>query len=266
LLAVSEEGGFSDFHEGTAVFTPDGREVVALRYGATEDHDDLVVLDASTLAPVGGEPVVTGSTGRMVGVMPDGHRAVVVTSSFTREPNETRVLLVDLETRRIVRSTPVELNGQPFGGARNDTIAPDGRTVGIGGTDGDVFVVDAVTGEVRPIPHAHDDFVESVTFAPDFATLVTTGRDGVVELWDARTQHRVAAILPLGANHRVRGSFLADGQVLIVGDKGEALEWDPRPDAWEAYACKVAGRNLTLTEWANLFPGKEYRQTCPEYP
>ena len=117
-----------------------------------------------------------GSAGRMVAVTPDGRQAVVVASSVADEPAETKVLLVDLETRRIVRSTPVEPGGQPFAGARNNTVAPDGRTVGIGGTLGDVVVVDAVTGEVSPLLHAHDGFVESVTFAPDYATFVTTGR------------------------------------------------------------------------------------------
>ena len=54
--------------------------------------------------------------------------------------------------------------------------------------------------------------------------------------------------------------------MLIVDDTGEVFEWDPRPDAWEAYACKVAGRNLTKAEWAELFPDQAYRVTCPEFP
>ena len=37
------------------MFTPDGRQVVALRYdpNGTPDNESLVVLDATTLAPVG---------------------------------------------------------------------------------------------------------------------------------------------------------------------------------------------------------------------
>ncbi len=53
---------------------------------------------------------------------------------------------------------------------------------------------------------------------------------------------------------------------MIVYDTGDVLEWDPRPDSWEAYACKVAGRNLTKAEWADLFPGEAYRVTCPDFP
>ncbi|MEP6658845.1 MAG: AAA family ATPase [Acidimicrobiales bacterium] len=263
VLADSEGSGqaFSGDHEGVAVFTPDGRQVVALRYEPS-GAESLVVLDASTLAAVAGEPVLVttldGSFGRMVAVTPDGHTAVVVVSG-----EHTKVLLVDLDTRRIVRSTPVEL-----GGARNDTVAPDGRTVGLGAAFGDVVVVDAVSGEVSPQLHAHDDFVESVTFAPDYTSFVTTGRDGAVKLWDAATQHLVGSVLPLGSggSHRVRASFLAADRLLIVYDTGESFEWDPRADSWEAYACAVSGRNLTQAEWEELFPGKGYRVTCPEFP
>ena len=268
VLAVSEASGFSAFHEGAAVFTPGGREVVALRYDAegTPDNESLVVLDASTLAPIGGEPVPIGSTGRMLAITPDGRHVVVVASDTAREPRGTTVLVVDLETRRIVRSIPVEPLGQAFAGARNNTVAPDGRTVGVASVTGDVVVVDAMTGEMSPLLHAHDGLVESVTFAPDYERFVTTGADGAVKLWDAATQQLLGSVLPLGPNHRVRASFLAGDRVLIVYDTGEILEWDPRPDTWEAYACKVAGRNLTAAEWAELFPGQAYRATCPDFP
>ena len=33
--------------------------------------------------------------------------------------------------------------------------------------------------------------------------------------------------------------------------------------AWEAAACRVAGRNLTRTEWDEFLPGRPYRRFCP---
>ena len=256
---------FSPYPAGEAVFTPDGRHVVAIQ-GNDDDDQHLVVLDASTLAPVGGEPVLVGSYARAVSVSPDGRTAVVVVSKADPDQVETKVVLVDLETRKIVRSTPVEPFGRPFCCARNDTVAPDGRTVGIGAFYGDVVVVDAVTGKVSPLPHAHDGIVESVTFAPDYASFVTTGQDGAVKLWETATHHLLGSILPLGPNHPVRASFLAADRLLMVYDTGEIFEWDPRADSWEAYACSVAGRNLTKAEWQDLFPGQAYRVTCPEFP
>ena len=109
------------------------------------------------------------------------------------------MLLIDLETRRIVRSTPVEALDRRPTAARNNTVAPDGRTVGLGGLSGDVVVVDAVTGEVSPLLPAHDGVVESVTFAPDAASFVTTGLDGVVKLWDTETQRPPRLHPALGA-------------------------------------------------------------------
>ena len=108
--------------------------------------------------------------------------------------------------------------------------------------------------------------MESITFAPDLATFVTTGRDGAVKLWDTETQDLLGSVLPLGPNHRVRASFIDAARLLIFYDTGEIFEWDPRPDTWEAHACRVAGRNFTRSEWADLFPGERYRRTCPQYP
>ena len=273
-LADSTSSGrlFSSFPTGAkAVFTPDGRHVLALESSATDPNgvgfvpESLVVLDATTLAPAEGEPVPLGYAGRTISVTPDGRHAVVIAN--TPGQGETKVLLVDLETRRIVHSPGLMAEFDQRGnGPRNNTVAPDGRTVGIGGTKGDVVVVDAVTGEVSPMLPAHDGFVESVTFAPDAATFITTGQDGAVKLWDRATWRLLYTLLPLGPNHRIRASYLRPDRVMIVDDTGVILEWDPRPDAWEAHACKVAGRNLTQAEWAESFPGQAYRVTCPEFP
>ena len=87
-----------------------------------------------------------------------------------------------------------------------------------------------------------------------------------MKLWETSASRLLDTAWPLGPNHRIRASFLAPDRVMIVDDTGVILEWDPRPDAWEAHACRVAGRNLTQAEWAELFPDQEYRVTCPEFP
>jgi WD40 repeat protein len=267
LLADSGDGQvFTGFHTDTAVFAPGGRHIVALRvhFSADGDQDELVVLDATTLTPVGGEPVLVGPWARLLALTPDGRRATVVVSDAVF--SKTKVVVVDLETRRIVHATPVKVLDRIGETARNNTVAPDGRTVGVGGNFGDVVIVNAMTGEVRPFLDAHEGFPESITFAPDLTTFVTTGVDGAVKLWDMETQDLLGSVLPLGPNHRVRASFIDAGRLLIFYDTGEIFEWDPGPDAWEAHACRVAGRNFTRSEWADLFPGDPYRRTCPQYP
>jgi WD40 repeat protein len=144
-------------------------------------------------------------------------------------------------------------------------VAPDGRPVGVGAGSGDVVVVDAVTGEMSPLVHAHDDRIESITFAPDDATFVTAGRDGEVKLWELASQRPLGSVRLSHQNLRLRASFVGSDRLLIFDDKGQIYEWDPRPDAWEAHACTVAGRNLTLAEWAELFPDQAYRTTCAQF-
>jgi WD40 repeat protein len=267
LLADSGANGplFTGFHTDTAVFTPDGTRIVAFALASGDAGDRLVVLDATTLAPVG-DSIPIGSTGRMITATPDGSQAVVVVSSTDTSAPETNVVLVDLDERKVVRSTPVTSESEPVGGARNDTLAPDGHTVGIGTTLGDVVIVDAATGDVAPLIHAHDDRVESVTFSPDGTTFVTTGRDGSVKLWDRATQRLIGSVELSSQNIRLRASFLSAERLLIFDDRGHVYEWDPRPDAWEAHACAVAGRNLTQSEWDELFRGQAYRTTCAGFP
>jgi len=65
------------------------------------------------------------------------------------------------------------------------------------------------------------------------------------------------------------GSAPAGLSVALLQHAARAIrifEWDPRPDAGEAYACRVAGRNFTKAEWDDLFPGQAYRTTCRPYP
>ncbi|MEP6665265.1 MAG: hypothetical protein ABJA81_02350 [Nocardioidaceae bacterium] len=58
--------------------------------------------------------------------------------------------------------------------------------------------------------------------------------------------------------------FLPDGtRVIIMSYDGDVYTWDTRPEHWVEFACGVAGRNLTTTEWADAFGDRPYKQTCP---
>ena len=243
-------------------FTPDGRRLVAADVNQDFDQSNLDVLDASTLEPVGGAPLPLGGLARIVSVTPDGRQAIAVVNGTSSA--DLKVLVVDLGRRRIVGSTAGNFGN--VGGARHDAVADDGRTVGLGFTSGKVAFVDAMSGKVSPAFQAHDGFVESVSFAPDVATVVTAGRDGAIKLWDTKSRALLGTVQPLGANKTVQAWYIGPGRVLIAYTTGELFEWDTSGDAWEAHACTVAGRNLTKTEWSELFPGRPYRVTCPQFP
>ena len=182
-----------------------------------DDVEDLVVLDATTLAPVGGEPVPLVSTARVVAVTPDGRAAVVIASSHRSSPE-------DQGAPRRSR----DASHRAFDAGRGTRPAsPSAGTKQHGGTGwsdrrprrprGDVVVVDAVTGEVSPLLHG--------SRRRRGERHVRAGRrqlrhDGAGRRREA-VGHRDAATssapsLPLGPNHRVRASFLAADRVLIV--------------------------------------------------
>jgi WD40 repeat protein/DNA-binding SARP family transcriptional activator len=247
----------------TAQLTPDGRRL-AVRYlvedeGAISSHLD--VLDAATLRPVDGAPLALDGTAHSMAFTPDVRTAAVgLTHPGTDEPVEG--LVVDLDERRIDRTVALEELTEP----QTSSIGAGGRTMGFGDPNGKVVIVDTATGEKRPVLQAHNGPVVSISFAPDEDTFVTTGSDGAIKLWETGTSRLLGVVQPLGANRTVRSTFVDEGRVLIYYNTGEIFEWDPRPDSWEAYACRVAGRNLSQAEWAELLPDRPYRSTCPDYP
>jgi WD40 repeat protein len=192
---------------------------------------------------------------------PDVRTAVVgLIHPYTGEPAEG--LVVDLDERRIDGAVTLDELVEPQTGA----IGSGGLNFAFGDPKGRVVVVDTATGEKSPVLQAHEGPVVSVSFAPDEATFVTTGADGAVKLWETETQRPLGSVEPLGANRFVKATFVDAARVLIYYNTGEIFEWDPRPDAWEAYACRVAGRNLSQAEWVELLPGRPYRTICHDFP
>ena len=58
-----------------------------------------------------------------------------------------------------------------------------------------------------------------------------------------------------------------DGTRILTGSNdGVAAVWDFDPHRWESTACRLAGRNLTRSEWDQYLPGRTYRATCPQWP
>ena len=57
--------------------------------------------------------------------------------------------------------------------------------------------------------------------------------------------------------------FTPDGAYLFaITDAGRGYRWDMRPSSCARYACAVAGRTLTRTEWKAALPGRHYAPAC----
>jgi WD40 repeat protein len=229
-------------------YSPDGHRLVTTELDKDAGHPFLQVLDATTLAPIWREPLPINVSPRDLTVTPDGRRAIAAQSTWDSQLT-TRVTVIDLTRRRILHTTQIEQPGK----AQHSAFAPDGRTVAVGCGCGQVRIVDPETGATSSaiaLPVAPS----SIAFAPDGKTFVTAGEDGAVRLWDTATRLKLGEVQPLGPNKLVWARFVGPDRVLIYFATGEIFGWDPRPDAWEAHACRGRGAQLHDGRMARSLP------------
>ncbi|HET9543320.1 MAG TPA: WD40 repeat domain-containing protein, partial [Acidimicrobiales bacterium] len=253
-------------------FAPDGRTVaVALDHsGAGEvisgaGIGELRFLDAATgdeaRAPIDvGEPAVG------TGFSPDGGAVVAVTDN-----NVLR--LYDpgsgAEFDPAIENVDAMITSFAF--------SPDGDRLLVGVTSGAVRPYDATTHE--PAGEAFESDLELVfglAYAPDGSVVAGTNLGfSTASLWDAATGSPIGDVLIGGRvpytyqtftlDHLLwaRPAFSPDGRHLVTpGFDGATVVWDLDPDAWLAAACDLAGRDLSVDEWARYLPDREPERLC----
>jgi DNA-binding SARP family transcriptional activator/WD40 repeat protein len=198
---------------------------------------------------------------------PDGN---IVAATSTRPGF---VMFIDLRARRVLRELALD---RAFG-----AFSPDGRRFAVTsdrGTEGALSVVDVASGRVRttrtlPVQPVGVAFVDhgrriatsgSRVFDPTGQLPETT-----IALWDARSLRRIGQEITL-PNRATSLSFAsADGTRFASGEfwgstsrTTTVLVWDLDPRRWEATACRIAGRSLTRSEWAQYLPNRHYETHC----
>ncbi len=97
------------------------------------------------------------------------------------------------------------------------TFSPDGRTMAIGTGHGEVFLVDAETGQPRHRFTVKDD-VRAVCFSTDGKRFFVPTGSGAVSIRDVATGEETTQ-LPFGSEHGVTALGLSpDGNKLVVGN------------------------------------------------
>jgi WD40 repeat protein len=178
-------------------------------------------------------------------------------------------------------------------------FSPDGRTLALAGNSRDyrgvVMLLDPTTGMTRaalPLPtfgygaaflHGGSRLVTlqvtSISTLQGTISTTTGLQPGTpigsftLDLWDTATLRHVGepVVVPdAQANNSTVGETeiaSPDGTRILTGsNSGVASVWDFDLRRWEATACRLAGRNLTRSEWAQYLPGRWYRATCPHLP
>ena len=104
-------------------------------------------------------------------------------------------------------------------------FSPDGRTLAIGGTEGDLRLW-SVPGH-RIIAHlkGHNYQIFATAFSPDGSTLASAGYDGRILFWRMR-DHRQSAEADTGANTTTSLSFSPDGKLLASSSDDSVQVWN----------------------------------------
>jgi WD40 repeat protein len=166
--------------------------------------------------------------------------------------------IVDPESGRPERTL------HPNGFSQSLAFAPDG-TLATGSWNGIVQRWDVSTGEqlghlllAVPAP------VSTIAFDPSGEVFATGGGGGgFVKLWDTETHQQLGATFPGEPGDWANAVFTRDGSKLVtVYGNGRVAVWPGTVEAWEAHACRVAGRNFTREEWSRYVTGRSYSKVC----
>jgi WD40 repeat protein/class 3 adenylate cyclase len=149
---------------------------------------------------------------------------------------------------------------------RESSIAfsPTSGVLAAGTSDGKILLFDAHRGTpVRPPIQLAASNIAGIAFAPDGRQLGASLQSGETLLLDLADGQRMGTSYPVAPGTITLPKFTPNGDFLVVGN-GVAADWPTDPDSWERYACQVAGRDMTPTEWNNVLPNRPYKHVCPQ--
>jgi WD40 repeat protein len=147
-------------------------------------------------------------------------------------------------------------------------VGPDGTLVGAN-IVGDITEYDP--GTLQPIGRFPGvrGLVNSggLRFSDDGKIMTALSFDRTVSIYDVASRIRLGDPLPVDVTSPQGGNSLRpDGRAVAVGGgNGDGVAiWDLNPEHLTAAACRLAGRNLTRTEWKTyLAELGHYHPTCP---
>lgn len=264
-MPPASPSGEPDWPEGVwcSAWTPDGSRLLLCADGEflVPGDGNLLVVDTATWQPAA-ERIPIGGAAQTVRLSPDG-RLLAVGTTFppTDSPPLGEIKILDAGTFELKRVLTIGPGEMPY----DARFSPDGTMLATGGLLGQVAVFDVATGRLLHAPaRVHRDFLGQTEWLPDNRTVVTTGADGMIALYDTK-RGLIRATMPASAEGGRGYTYLtsvSSAEVTAASRDRPARTYTLRPDRWLAYACTVAGRDLTKDEWASYLGDRPYQQTC----
>jgi hypothetical protein len=202
---------------GTAVFSPDGKQLAAS--GGTGQRTVYLVkavdmdhaLALSTLPGTGGEQIKNlafSPNGRLLAA-DDTSGGFYLWSTATGRPVGTEI------------SGPSASSAMAF--------SPDGKTIAVAGANA-ISLWDVGIGSiVASIPVHGGGLIGPMTYSPDGRLLAAAVPNGQVGLWDATTHALLGTLQDTGSQGVTALAISSDSQTLAVGDaNGKTYLWDLR--------------------------------------
>ncbi|WP_169312929.1 BTAD domain-containing putative transcriptional regulator [Intrasporangium calvum] len=235
-----------------ATFSPDGNTLLVgtrvppvSKEAPTQERGRLHVLSVPGLQPVR-DPIEAGvGLFDMLTVSPNG-RDVVAHGEWAQT--------IDYSTGQLGAAIGAK-DDPPSAGE----FSPDGQRLFLSWLDGRIALLDVTTDSWLAAPSATQPYGgRYLAWSVDGSLIASSKEGGKVAVWDGRTGAFVGAVAaPEGAV-----AFTEDGEVLVASLDGTVRTWDPRPSAWVAAACRMAGRDLTEDEWRSYLPDRDYAPVC----
>jgi WD40 repeat protein len=168
-------------------------------------------------------------------------------------------LLFDISDRR----NPRRLSAAHGDGLVNSLeFAPDDRTLAMAGGEESARLFD-VTDPLLPKPVAElrdpGANVTSVGYVPKSHLLATASDHGTLRLWDSTTPYATLTG-DFGSVSAISPS--SDGRTIAIASDATVRVIDLDLDRAVVQICRLPGR-ITGAEWAEHFPGIDFRPPCP---
>ena len=225
-------------------------------YPAADDGAEIWAFDARPAGGAAGERIgpAIGVPGNVQGVTATAGGEHVVVNTFDDRGSVTNVY--DGETG--------DLAGGPLIGPHTTSVSPNG--VLVAAQAGDITEYDLETLEpIAKFPGARGD-VNSLQFSRDGDVLLATSNDQTVSIYDVASHTRLGDPIPINTPLIIPGWLRPDGLAVAMTVREGVAILDLEPARLAEAACRLAGRNLTETEWATyLGEFGEPRRTCPEH-